>query len=103
MLHNGFSLQSHPKASGLNNKPLPIWEDLCIIFGLRWQQELMWCNHVMRPARCIPVVAPPTSSTLGSNRWIHHDPKQPRRQCHNGGVDQPRGRCARYQFEGRGG
>ncbi|CAN1347836.1 hypothetical protein LINPERPRIM_LOCUS41256 [Linum perenne] len=26
-------MQSHPKASGLNNKPLPQWDDLCFIFG----------------------------------------------------------------------
>ncbi|CAN1136650.1 hypothetical protein LINPERHAP2_LOCUS9590 [Linum perenne] len=28
-----FSGWSHPKASGLNNKPLPQWDDLCFIFG----------------------------------------------------------------------
>ncbi|CAN1192204.1 hypothetical protein LINPERHAP2_LOCUS41433 [Linum perenne] len=27
------SLQSHPKASGLNNKPLPFWDDLYFSFG----------------------------------------------------------------------
>ncbi|CAN1136643.1 hypothetical protein LINPERPRIM_LOCUS41272 [Linum perenne] len=26
-------VKSHPKASGLNNKPLPYWDDLCVIFG----------------------------------------------------------------------
>ncbi|CAN1153155.1 hypothetical protein LINPERPRIM_LOCUS14506 [Linum perenne] len=26
-------VKSHPKASGLNNKPLPHWDDLCVIFG----------------------------------------------------------------------
>ncbi|CAN0924116.1 hypothetical protein LINGRAHAP2_LOCUS33969 [Linum grandiflorum] len=27
-------VQGHPKASGLNNKPLLHWDDLCIIFGV---------------------------------------------------------------------
>ncbi|CAN1172756.1 hypothetical protein LINPERHAP2_LOCUS30278 [Linum perenne] len=27
-------LQSHPKATGLNNKPLLHWEDLCVIYGV---------------------------------------------------------------------
>ncbi|CAN1128400.1 hypothetical protein LINPERHAP2_LOCUS4603 [Linum perenne] len=27
-------VKSHPKASGLNSKPLPYWEDLCYIFGV---------------------------------------------------------------------
>ncbi|CAN1339740.1 hypothetical protein LINPERPRIM_LOCUS38603, partial [Linum perenne] len=26
-------VKSHPKASGLNNKPFPQWDDLCFIFG----------------------------------------------------------------------
>ncbi|CAN1126031.1 hypothetical protein LINPERHAP2_LOCUS3197 [Linum perenne] len=26
-------VKSHPRASGLNNKPVPYWDDLCFIFG----------------------------------------------------------------------
>ncbi|CAN1273035.1 hypothetical protein LINPERPRIM_LOCUS14830 [Linum perenne] len=29
-----MSSQSHPKAIGLNNKPLLYWEDLCVIYGV---------------------------------------------------------------------
>ncbi|CAN1243528.1 hypothetical protein LINPERPRIM_LOCUS5718 [Linum perenne] len=27
-------VKSHPKVSGLNNKPVPYWDDLCFIFGV---------------------------------------------------------------------
>ncbi|CAN0887763.1 hypothetical protein LINGRAHAP2_LOCUS15664, partial [Linum grandiflorum] len=27
-------VKTHPRASGLNHKPLPYWDDLCFIFGL---------------------------------------------------------------------
>ncbi|CAN1317845.1 hypothetical protein LINPERPRIM_LOCUS30585, partial [Linum perenne] len=38
--------KSHPKASGLNNKPLPFWDDLVFIFG----NELATGGDAVQPA-----------------------------------------------------
>ncbi|CAN1335198.1 hypothetical protein LINPERPRIM_LOCUS36667 [Linum perenne] len=41
-----FNGWSHPKASGLNNKPLPFWDDLVFIFG----NELPTGGDAVQPA-----------------------------------------------------
>ncbi|CAN1188330.1 hypothetical protein LINPERHAP2_LOCUS39262 [Linum perenne] len=65
---------SHPKASGLNNKPLPYWDDLCFIFGA----ELATGADAVQPEDAASKVNLGAGNSYYMDDETEQVPKQPR-------------------------